>query len=344
MCLYPKLISNPKYKSTKKNGGFIPPVFDERVKYVPIKCNNCIECRKQISRDWQVRLQEEIKHNTNGVFVTLTFSNESINEISEMQKNFIDPKSGIKYKSKIDNLDGYDKDNIIATKAVRLFLERWRKKTKKSVRHWLVTELGHEGTENIHLHGIIWTNQKELIKEIWNYGWVWDGTKDGTNYVTSQTVNYIIKYITKIDDKHYKYKPVILTSPGIGGQYIGTFNASKNNYAGDKTNEAYRTSTGHKISLPIYYRNKIYTEHERELLWIDKLNKETRYVMGEKVDISKSLKAYDELVKYYRRKNAQHNYGNDSLDQNKLEYARQQRQIMHATRQAKTKKNTNTGL
>ena len=34
MCLYPKLIKNPKYKANKKNGGNIPAVFDERVKLV----------------------------------------------------------------------------------------------------------------------------------------------------------------------------------------------------------------------------------------------------------------------------------------------------------------------
>ena len=47
MCLYPKLIINPKYKVNKKNGGNIPPMIDERVKYVPIGCQKCIECKKR---------------------------------------------------------------------------------------------------------------------------------------------------------------------------------------------------------------------------------------------------------------------------------------------------------
>ena len=37
---------------------------------------------------------------------------------------------------------GYEKDNNIATLSVRRFLERWRKEFKRSVRHWLITELG----------------------------------------------------------------------------------------------------------------------------------------------------------------------------------------------------------
>ena len=63
MCLYPKLIKNKKYTITKKNGGQVPSVTDNRVLLVPVGCGKCIECRKQRSRNWQVRLKEEIKIN-----------------------------------------------------------------------------------------------------------------------------------------------------------------------------------------------------------------------------------------------------------------------------------------
>ncbi|AXH74827.1 MAG: replication initiator protein [Microviridae sp.] len=145
MCLYPTLIKNKKYTANKKNGGQVPPVYDNRVMYVPIGCGGCIECRKKKSREWKVRLLEEIKREKNGVFITLTFSEESMKDLSEkVQEN--------------GKLEGYNLDNAVATQAVRYFLERWRKKYKKSVRHWLVTELGHNGTERIHMHGIIWTD------------------------------------------------------------------------------------------------------------------------------------------------------------------------------------------
>jgi len=36
MCLYPKLIKNPKYKPNKKNGGIVPELKDIRVLAVPI--------------------------------------------------------------------------------------------------------------------------------------------------------------------------------------------------------------------------------------------------------------------------------------------------------------------
>lgn len=68
MCYYPKLINNPKYRSTKKNGGVIPIVRDVRVTKVPIGCGECQECRKQKARGWQQRLLEDIKEHKNGKF------------------------------------------------------------------------------------------------------------------------------------------------------------------------------------------------------------------------------------------------------------------------------------
>ena len=81
MCLYPRLIQNKKYIANKKNGGIIPAVSDKRVLAVPIGCGKCMECLKQKGREWQVRIMEEIKSNKNGIFITLTFSNESIKNL-----------------------------------------------------------------------------------------------------------------------------------------------------------------------------------------------------------------------------------------------------------------------
>ena len=163
MCLYPTLIKNKKYIANKKNGGNIPAVSDNRVLYVPVACGKCMECKKKKSRDWQVRLLEDSKHIKNGKFVTFTFSNESIIELHKSLPVYTN-KNNKKLK-----LEGYERDNAIAKLGVRRFLEKWRKKHKKSVRHWLITELGHEGTENIHLHGIIWTEHEEDIDKIWDY-------------------------------------------------------------------------------------------------------------------------------------------------------------------------------
>jgi hypothetical protein len=311
MCLYPTLIKNKKYTSNKKNGGQVPMVQDPRTLYVAVGCQNCIECRKQKARAWQVRLLEDIKQHTNGIFTTLTFNNEAYKELSE----------AVHEKYKI--IEGYELDNEIATLAVRRFLERHRKEHKKSLRHWLVTELGHNGTENIHMHGIIWTNDRKQIEKHWQYGYIWTG-----KYLNAQTVNYTIKYIHKMDFQHQYYKSIILTSPGIGSNYEG----KQNKYNNENTNEQYRTSTGHKLALPIYYRNKIYTDQEKEKLWIQKLDKDTRYILGTP---AKTYEEYFNILDSAQQLNKQLGYGTHEKNWQRAEYEKQRRIIIQNTRMQK---------
>ena len=57
------------------------------------------------------------------------------------------------------------------------------------------------------------------------------------------------------------------------------------------------------MALPMYYRNKIYTEEEREKLWIVKLDKEERWVCGEKVSIKgNEYEEYNKLRDWYRER------------------------------------------
>lgn len=320
MCIYNGLITNPKYKPNKKNNGIVPIPKDSRVTAVAIGCGRCIECKKSKALQWKVRLMEHVKHNHNGLFVTLTFSNESISQIIELKK--------------LGNIKGYALDNAIATNAVRLWLERWRKKYGKSLNHWLITELGHNGTENVHLHGLVWTTEGiEAIRDTWKYGYIWPREKDTKTYVTEKTANYITKYITKQDFDHREYNAVILTSPGIGKGYIGSAASQDNVYNElSETKDTYITSSGHKIALPIYYRNKLYTDEERELLWLAKLDKQERYVLGQKVDISTSIEEYSNLVNEARIINNKLGYGNRFINYNQKEYENKLRDLNYETR------------
>lgn len=276
MCLYPKLILNRKYLPNKKNGGIAPKCPDERLRYVTAACGKCYECRKQKSRAWLVRMQEELRHDKNAIFVTLTFEDKWYQEISK------------KY-----NIKG---DNNIATIAMRLWLERIRKKTGKSIKHWCITELGGNATERIHIHGILWGKDiASLTRETWNYGYIYIG-----KYVNEKTINYITKYMYKKDEKHPNFTGKVLCSSGIGKGYLNRTDAINNKFKGENTREYYRLKNGTKLNLPIYYKNKIYTDKERELLWIQKLNKGEVYVMGVKLDIN-NQEEYKKTLEYYQK-------------------------------------------
>jgi hypothetical protein len=342
MCLYPKLIPNPKYRANKKNG-YNPPIpKDDRVLFVPIGCGQCMECRKQKARAWQVRLHEEIRTTKlNKYFTTFSFSDESLNKLeSKVHKkhkkainkhNKDRPHDKIKYKK----LEGYTLDNAIAKLAVRYYLENWRKEFKKSVRHWFVTELGQKNTERIHIHGIMLTeHDEETIKRKWPYGTTYIG-----DYVNEKTINYIVKYIYKVEEKHKYFRPIILTSPGIGKGYMDRKDHINNKYKGKNTNTLYKTRSGIKLPLPIYYRNKIYSEEEKEDLWLNLLDEETRYVDGIKISVKDGDETdYWKVVKQIRHKNRILGYGNNEINEDDKEYEQQLRNLKHAQRFAKLNK------
>lgn len=269
MCIYTKYIVNPKYRPNKKNYGKPPKCDDMRKYYVPVKCGHCIECRKQKQREWVIRLSEEIRNHTMK-FVTLTINEE--------------------YMAKLKTSD--ESPNDIATRALRLFLERVRKETKKSIRHWCVTELGDD-KGRIHLHGFF-ECRAETIAKHWKYGFIFVG-----RWVNEQSIFYMTKYMLKECpyDKHFVGK--VLCSKGIGSGYTRRLDAKRNRYQPNKTKETYRLRDGREMALPQYYRMKLYSEEERDKLWIEKQERGYRYIMGEKIS-TENEEEWENAVKYWQ--------------------------------------------
>lgn len=236
-------------------------------------------------------MSEEMRGNPEAIFFTGTFTDQRIKQLCE--KYNIDPENV----------------NEIATKEVRLFMERLRQtnREKKSIKHWIVTEKGHTNTRRIHIHGIFWAKNKAglsyLLNKLWTAGYSYQG-----KYVNDRTVNYIVKYMTKTDLDNPTYKGIVLASPGIGKNYINRWDAKRNTYKTwkseyDKTDETYRFRNGEKAVLPKYYKEKLYTEDQREILWIEKINEGYQFIMGEKFKVTneKEEKEFLKVQDFYRR-------------------------------------------
>lgn len=220
---------------------------------------------------------EEIKYNPkNIIFATLTFSEESLKKLEYDEKE----------------------PNKAAQRAISLFRKRWWKKYKTPIRHWLITEMGHDNTKRIHLHGIIWTEltEKQFEKE-WGYGWIFFGHE-----VSEKTINYIIKYVTKRDETNPEFNGKIFTSKGIGKEYINKNSLKRHKYQGRFTEETYKTNSGVKVALPTYYKQKIWTIQEREALRIIKEEKQVRYYNKTpiKVETTEQYREYVNAVKYWQ--------------------------------------------
>lgn len=277
MCVYVDIQKNKRYTSTKKNGGVIPPLKDERLKWIPAKCGKCFECRKEKARDWRIRLTEQRKAEF-GYFVTLTFNDEAFKAL----------ENEFQIKTK-------DNENIIATKALRRFLERVRKDTKKSLTHWFVTELG-ENKDRLHLHGIVYGQRAaEIIKKHWKYGNIFIGA-----YCNEKSINYMTKYMLKYDEKHPHYTQIVLCSKGIGRNYL---TKERIKTIKDKAKRGiqpvYTYRNGSQVSLPKYYKDKALTDEEKSDLWLDILNKGVTYIHGEKVKMDDEYTIYN-LRDHYR--------------------------------------------
>lgn len=284
---------NKKYTPTKKNGGRAPLIKDRRMMYITAACGKCYECRKQKANSWRVRMMEELKEHKIAYFVTLTIDDSHYNDIKG------------KY--------GLEKDNDIATKAVRMFLERCRKANKgKSIKHWFITEKGHEKSKRVHLHGIIYAQRgAELCKQHWNNGFVYIG-----NFVNEKSINYIVKYMLKPDTEN-EFDGKVLCSPGLGKNYIFSQNAKNNRYRGEKTNLMYRTRSGIKVRLPMYYQNQLYTEWQKEYMWKKRLDKGLVYIMGEECPIN-TREYYECLMWYQQRSETVHKCAPPQWDQQRL--------------------------
>lgn len=296
MCLYSVRILNKRFLPTRKNHYNPPTCTDERLRYIDCDCGKCYECKRKKARQWKIRNAEQLKETPTAVFFTGTFTDERIQHICK--------KYGIKETEA----------NDIATKEVRLYLERIRKILGKSIKHWIVTEKGHTATRRIHIHGLFYApigmtkwQLNKLLRDNWIAGYSYYG-----NYVNEKTINYVAKYLTKDDLDNKDFTGKILVSPGLGKGYTER-RRDEHQFKEEKTNEMYRFKNGCQTPLPRYYKEKLFTEEERQKLWIYKTEEGYKYVMGEKIRVTneEEEKEYKNICDYYRDRNKQIHFDNE---------------------------------
>jgi len=262
-----------------------------------IPCGKCPTCRARRVSEWSFRLMQELKTSTSAHFITLKYNDTNI----PISKN------------------GY---HTLSKKDLQLFFKRLRKHNDKRVkakpiRYFAAGEYGGK-IGRPHYHIILfnarpqeiaraWTQNRIVytatwykrarplgencrVKEVRNayaLGHVHYGSEKG---VTEAACGYTLKYCLKPKQEWTYYdddtQPEFLhMSKGIGLSYLTT--TMVNYHRADLNNRMYCNLTdGKKISMPRYYKDKIYTQKERDQISAASRNKMAEDILSQLYKLS----------------------------------------------------------
>lgn len=211
--------------------------FRRDQQYIQVPCGKCPECIRRRASQWIFRLKEEEKISSSAHFVTLTYEPQFVT----VTKN------------------GY---MTLNKPEVQRFFKRLRKAHPASTRlkYYLAAEYGSK-LKRPHYHIILFNADKNLIQANWQLGYV------DIAEVTGASIGYVCGYINKgktvpehkRDDRQPEFS---LMSKGLGSNYLSD---DIIRYHHSDPDRFYVVESGNsKISMPRYYRDKIYTDQQRE--------------------------------------------------------------------------------
>ncbi|AXH75012.1 MAG: replication initiator protein [Microviridae sp.] len=206
---------------------------------MPVRCGKCLPCRSFKAGQWTVRLKEQEKCSKNSYFITLTLDDENL------------PWA-------------YDKPTLS-----KRDLQLWFKTIRNhypdmKFKYYAVGEYGSQ-TNRPHYHVLMFNTEikekfifEKLVEYSWNKGFIHVGE------ITEASIRYVAGYLEKgimgekpLEDVQRLFS---LMSKGIGKGYIETHKTYH-----EKTKKfEYSTGGGSYISLPRYYRDKIFSQNDKE--------------------------------------------------------------------------------
>lgn len=208
---------------------------------IPVPCGKCPSCLTRRASSWSFRLYQETKNHYEQYFVTLTYDTKYV---------------PITTGSHPMSLNKYD---------IQTFLKRVRKHhPSRTVKYFAVGEYGGK-TNRPHYHIIIFGATKESIAKSWDKGQIHFG-----HDTSPAAIGYLVKYMLKPSkiptNKNDRRQPEFqLSSKGIGLSYLSKEIIKY--HQSDLSNSVLTIEGTNKvISMPRYYKNKIYTKEQLGIL------------------------------------------------------------------------------
>lgn len=226
---------------------------------IPVPCGKCPECKTRRVNGWIFRLEQEYNRATTAHFVTITYdtTHVPITDALYMSLKKEDVQKFLKRLRK-NVSDEWKRREGERDGALAWFIEEPR------IKYYLCGEYGTD-TNRPHYHAIFfnvpdWT----YIEAAWQKGLIHYGTEVGP-----AAMAYTTKYMDKPkripmhrnDDRQPEFS---LMSKGLGENYLTPENIQW--HKADLTGRAYIPTQGKKISMPRYYKDKIYHTYEKMAL------------------------------------------------------------------------------
>jgi len=248
ICKKPIIITRPN----QGNGGLYQKVS--------VPCGSCGQCLSTKRNEWTFRLKEEIKYHSSSHFITLTYADEYIRKT---------PRG-------LSTLDKRDLQTFI--KRLRSYQSR-KLKIFDSIRYYAVGEYG-ERTSRPHYHLITFSTHPKVIEKI---SYIWSQGQVQIGKAESASIHYVTKYFInkQIPINGDRVLPFSLMSKGIGKGYL---KRAKNYH--QKTQNNYVVQDGNKTRMPRYYKDKIFTTHEKQIFYESAMRQQNK-------KITDKLIAYD---------------------------------------------------
>lgn len=252
-------------------------------------------CRINYTTAWKLRLLYELSDWDSAMFLTLTYDDEHL------------PK----------DIGLHKKDLVGFFKRLRAYLDYSDENTR--IKYYGVGEYGDK-TKRPHYHAIIFglspydVKHREYIIDAWQHrceDWQFDrsrGRKCCIQNVCPEAIEYVTGYVQKklsgsMAEKEYgeKEAPFAIMSKGLG------FEFARQNADRLRTN-GFTYLSGHKVSLPRYYRDKLeididYTKVPKKS--VEQLEEQVNYLtkLFEEEKHYSHPKTPSEMVLYERRFN-----------------------------------------
>jgi len=227
MCINTQTKKNPKYGTHA-----LQPYL---ITYPCGKCPLCV--RKRLS-NWIFRIQKEQQRSLTTSFITLTYDDEHLPHNQSVNK----------------------RDIQLFHKRLRKYRESESKWDNYALRYICVSEYGTQATKRPHYHLIAFNYPShQEVEKIWGCGFV------TVSNLTEKRIKYTFKYISKpAQTPQGRNRNFQLTSQGIGANYL---TPQMIEYHQRQIENCYISKPdGNKISIPKYYKSKLYGEKTQPLV------------------------------------------------------------------------------